>query len=418
MTEANKNNFDVVVIGGGPAGMLSAIRAGQLGAKVVLLEKNETLGSKLLLTGGKRCNITNATFDTKNLAEKYGKEGFFLLHALSIFGAKETIEFFNKNGIKTKVEKENKVYCATNKASDVLKALIYLLRNNEVSVVNNAKIKEIKVSKNGISKIVSDDNQEYIAKNYIIATGGKTYPFTGSTGDGYKFAETLGHKIEKLKPALTPIKIKEEWVKKAQGLSLADAKLDIYLNQKKDFSVSGEIMFTHFGLSGPVILSISERVGDLLEKGNVKIYLDLNSNLTPEALDKIIQNYFEKNVKKNLKNCLTELLPSKLIPIIIELSKTEATKKANEVTKEERQRLVAIIKKLEMTPTELLGFDQALITSGGISLKEIDAKTMKSKIVKNLFFAGEIINLHGPTGGYNLQLCWSTGYLAGQSATK
>jgi len=416
MPETNEHNFDVAVIGGGPAGILAAVRAGQLGKKVVLLERNETLGSKLLLTGGARCNLTNATFDKKELAQQYGKEGYFLLHALSIFGAEETIKFFNKNGVKTKTEKENKVYCATDKANDVLKALIYLLRNNEVSVINHAKVKEIKKQKNKISKIVLENNKEITAKNYIIATGGKSHPATGSTGDGYKFAEILGHKIEKLRPGLVPIKIREEWVRNAQGLSLPDAKLDVYLDQKKNFTASGEIMFTHFGLSGPAILSISERVGSLLEKGKVKIALDLNSNLTPEALEKIVQTYFEKNVKKTLKNCLTEILPSKLIPVIIELSKTEAAKKANQVTKEERQRLVAVIKKLEMTVEELLGFDQAMITVGGVSLKEIDAKTMKSKIIDNLYFAGEVINLHGPTGGYNLQACWSTGYLAGQSA--
>jgi len=414
--QENNNNFDVAIIGGGPAGMLAAIRAGQLGKKVVLLEKNETLGNKLLLTGGGRCNITNATFDKKELAQKYGKEGFFLLPALSVFGAKETIEFFNKNGIKTKVEKDNKVYCATDKANNVLKALIYMLRNNEVSVINHAKVKKIELQKNKISKIILEDNSKITAQNYIIATGGKSHPATGSTGDGYEFAKTLGHKIEKPKPALVPIQIKEEWVKKAQGLSLANAKLDVYFNNKKDFSATGEIILTHFGLSGPAILSISEKVGDLLEKGEVKIALDLNSNLTPEALDKIIQNYFETNINKTLKNCLTEILPTKLILIILELSKTEATKKANQVTKEERQRLVSVIKKLEMTVSGLLGFDQAMVTTGGISLKEIDAKTMRSKIIKNLFFAGEVINLHGPTGGYNLQACWSTGYLAGENA--
>jgi len=415
MTE---NNFDVAIIGGGPAGMLAAIRAGQLGKKVVLLEKNETLGNKLLLTGGGRCNISNATFDKKELAQKYGKEGFFLLPALSVFGAKETIEFFNKNGIKTKIEKDNKVYCATDKANNVLKALIYMLRNNEVSVINHAKVKKIELQKNKISKIILENNSKITAQNYIIATGGKSHPATGSTGDGYEFAKTLGHKVEKPKPALVPIQIKEEWVKKAQGLSLANAKLDVYLNNKKEFSAVGEIILTHFGLSGPAILSISEKVGDLLEKGEVKIALDLNSNLTPEALDKIIQNYFETNINKTLKNCLTEILPTKLILVILELSKTEATKKANQVTKEERQRLVSVIKKLEMTVSGLLGFDQAMVTTGGISLKEIDAKTMRSKIVKNLFFAGEVINLHGPTGGYNLQACWSTGYLAGENAGK
>jgi hypothetical protein len=413
----SENNFDVIVIGGGPAGMMAAIKAGQLKKRVALLEKNATLGSKLLLTGGHRCNITNATFNAKEMAEKYGKEGLFLLNSLSIFGAKETIEFFNKNGVKTKIEKENKVYCATDKSSDVLKSLIYLLRNNEVQVITSAKVKEILQEKNKISKIILNNNKELIAKNYILTTGGMSYPETGSTGDGYEFAKNLGHKVEIPKPALVPIKIKEEWVKKAQGLSLPDAKLDVFSNNKKIFSVSGEIIFTHFGLSGPAILSISERVGRLLEKGQVKIFLDLNSDLSPEDLDKIIQKYFNENAKKSVKNCLTDILPTKLIPIILDLLKIESSKNANTTTKEERLKIVSIIKKIEMTPTELLGFDQAIITSGGVLLKEIDAKTMKSKIVKNLFFAGEVINLHGPTGGYNLQICWSTGNLAGQSAT-
>lgn len=413
-----KNNFDVIVIGGGPAGIISAIRAAQLKKRVALLEKNNVLGKKLLLTGGHRCNITNATFDAKEMAKKYGKEGLFLLHALSNFGAKETIDFFNKNGVKTKIEKENKVYCATNKSSDVLKALIYMLRNTEVQVIANAKVKEILHQKNKISKIILNNNKELTAKNYILATGGKSYPETGSMGDGYEFAKNLGHKIETPRPALVPIKIKEEWVKKAQGLSLPDVKLDIFSNNKKVFSISGEIIFTHFGISGPAVLSISEEVGKLLEKGSAKIFLDLNSNLSPEELDKIIQNYFNENAKKSVKNCLADILPTKLIPIILDLLKIESSKNANTTTKEERHKIVNIIKKLEMTPTELLGFDQAIVTSGGVLLKEIDAKNMKSKIIDNLFFAGEIINLHGPTGGYNLQICWSTGYLAGQSSTK
>lgn len=414
--ETNKNNFDVLVIGAGPAGIMAAIRAGQLGAKVALLEKNESLGKKLLLTGGKRCNLTNATFDAKEFAKKYGKEGFFLLHALSVLGAKETIEFFNKNGLKTKIEKDSKIYCATDKAADVLKLFIYLLRNNNVSVLANSKVKEIKTKSNRVSKIILENNKELTAKNYIISTGGKSYPFTGSSGDGYRFAEKMGHKIEQLKPALAPIKIEESWVKKAQGLSLPAARLNIFLNRKKIFSVTGEIIFTHFGLSGPAILNISGRVGDLLEKGNVKIILDLNSTLNLGAIDKIIQNYFLNNINKTLKNCLANLLPPKLIPAILEISKTDPAKKVNEITKAERTRLIEVLKKFEMTPAELLGFDYALITLGGISLKEINSKTMQSKIIENLFFAGEVINLHGPTGGYNLQACWSTGYLAGENA--
>jgi len=418
MTEENKNNFDVLVIGGGPAGIIAAIRAGQMGASVAILEKNEALGNKLLLTGGRRCNITNTSFDTKELAKQYGKEGDFMLHALSIFGVKETIEFFNKNGLKTKIEKDGRVFPKSDKANDILKILIYFLRNNEVTVLTNSEVKEIKFKGKKITKVILKDNREFTAKNYIITTGGMSLPFTGSTGDGYKFAEKLGHKIEKLKPALAPIVMKEHWVKEIQGLSLPNAKLDFFIDKKKSFSITGEIIFTHFGLSGPAILNISQKVGELLEKGEVKIVLDLNPELDLQGLDKILLDYFARNINKSLKNCLANLLPPKLIPAIIELSKTDPLKKVNEITKEERFRLIEVLKKFEMTPTGLLGFDEAMVTSGGISLKEIDAKTMKSKIIDNLFFAGEIINLNGSTGGYNLQLCWSTGYLAGQTSAK
>jgi len=410
------NNFDVIVIGGGPAGIMAAIKAGQLKKRVALLEKNATLGNKLLLTGGKRCNITNISFLEKELAMQYGKEGLFLLHAFSIFGPKEMIEFLNKNGIKTEIEKQGRVFPKSNKANDILKLFIYFLRNNNVTVINKAHVKDIKFKNKLITEIILSNEKKLTAKNYILSTGGMSYSFTGSTGDGYKFAEKMGHKIEPLKPGLVPITIKEEWVKKIQGLSLSDAKLDIYAGTKKQFSITGAIIFTHFGLSGPAILNISQKVGDLLEKGKATIVLDLNPDKNLQEIDIILQNYFLQNTNKTLKNCLANLLPPKLIPAILELSNVNPSKKVNEITKEERLKLVKVLKKFEMTPTGFLSFNEAMITLGGISLKEIDAKTMRSKIIKNLFFAGEIINLHGPTGGYNLQQCWSTGNLAGKNA--
>ena len=444
MFKENDVIFDVAVIGGGPAGMMAAGRAGELGKKVVLLEKNNALGKKLLLTGKGRSNITKAEFNPKEFIKEYGREGDFLLHALSFFGVKETIGFFEKKGLKTKTERGKRVFPQSDKASDVLNVLTDYLKKNKVKIMTNSEVREILKRKNRISKIVLKGGREISAKNYVMATGGKSFPGTGSTGDGYKWAKEMGHSIIKLRPALVPLKIKEDWLKKAQGLSLKNIELTAFQHSSKKDSRFGELLFTHFGLSGPIVLDLSGKIGELLEKGEVhpytkqglvaegdkmsgaypcygvgvKLFLDLKPALDFQTLDKRIQLDFSKYSNKLFKNCLSDLLPQKLIPVIVELSGIASSKKVNEITREERHKLVRLLKGLEMTVSSLLGFDTAIITSGGVSLKEIDSKTMKSKIVENLFFAGEIINLHGPTGGYNLQLCWSTGYLAGQMATK
>jgi hypothetical protein len=410
-----RGNFDVAVIGGGPSGMMAAIRASKLGARVILLEKNLTLGEKLLLTGKGRSNITKAEFNSRELAKKYGREGDFLLYALSVFGVKETIKFFEKCGLKIKEERGKRMFPQSNKAVDVLNALVRLLKKNNVSILTDAKVIRILVKGNKITKLVLKDGGEITAKNYLICTGGKSYPKLGSTGDGYKWLHKLGHKVIKPRPALTAINIKEFWPKKAQGLSLKNIQLDVFQGGKKKDSRFGELLFTHFGISGPIVLSLSEKVGELLEKDKVTLFLDLKPALTLEKLDKRILSDFSKYSNKMFKNSLSSLLPSKLIPVIVELSGIDGMKKVNEITKEERSKLIKLLKKLELTVNSLIGFETAIITSGGASLKEIDSKTMKSKIIDNLFLAGEVINLHGPTGGYNLQLCWSTGYLAGQS---
>jgi len=277
-------------------------------------------------------------------------------------------------------------------------------------------VEKILKQKNRASKIILKDGREISAKNYIIATGGKSFPGTGSTGDGYQWAKELGHSISKLRPALVPLKIKESWPKMAQGLALKNVELSVFQNNKKKDSRFGEMLFTHFGISGPIILDLSGKIAELLEKGEVKLVLDLKPALDFQTLDKRIQSDFSKYSQKLFKNSLSDLLPQKLIPIIVKLSGITPLKKVNVITREERYKLVRLLKGLAMTVSSLLGFEMAIVTSGGVSLKEIDSKTMKSKLIENLFFAGEIINLHGPTGGYNLQLCWSTGYLAGQMA--
>lgn len=410
------NNFDILVIGGGAAGIMAAMKAREAGSKVAILEKNSSLGKKLLLTGGGRCNITNAIFDNKKLAQKYGKEGFFILPALSVFGVGKTIEFFGKNGVKTKTEKDNKVYCITNDANDVVEVFKKLLAQNNVSVFYNSDVKKIESNNKTISEVILQNGEKFFAKKYILATGGKSYCATGSTGDGYKWAEELGHKIEKLRPGLTPIKIKEDWVKKLQGLSLKNEKINIFYNRKKIFSETGDIIFAHFGLSGPAILNTSSKIGELLEKGEVKISLDLFSDLNQEEAETELQKLLLQNNRKQIANLLTDLFPQRLVEIILMLAGLSHDKKCGTISKKERQILSRQMKNMQVTVDGLFDFNSAIITTGGISLKEIDAKTMKSKIIKNLYFAGEIINLHGPTGGYNLQACWSTGYLSGQSA--
>lgn len=408
--------FDVAVIGGGPSGMMAAGRAGELGKKVVLLEKNDSLGRKLLLSGGSRSNIACADFDLKLLAEKYGREGDFLLFPFSVFGPRETINFFERRGLRTKIEKGKRVFPESDRAEDVLGVLIDYLKEGGVETVFNAAVSEITKGKNKISQIVLKNGRVIKAKNYIICTGGKSYPETGSRGEGYVWAEALGHMVEKLRAALVPLNIKEAWSKSISGLSLDDVELTVFQNNKRRDRRSGELLFTHFGLSGPLVLDLSENIGKLLEKGQVELVLDLKPDLHSQELDKVIQGDFFKDSPKLLKNYLSDLFPQRLAFVILELSGIDPGKNTNEITRKERQRLVGLLKSLRMTVTSLLGWETAIVTSGGVSLKEIGSKTMRSKLVENLFFAGEIINLQGPSGGYNLQLCWSTGYLAGQEA--
>ena len=410
-----ENNFDVAVVGAGPAGMIAAGRAAELGARVILIEKNKKSGKKLFLTGKGRCNITNAEFNLRKLVENYGKNGKFLFHAFSVFGPKDVIDFFEKLGLKTKIERGKRVFPFSDKSKDVLEALIKYLIKNRVNIIYNSEVIRIDYQNRKIKKLILK-NREIVAENYIFCTGGKSYPLTGSTGDGFKWANDLGHHIKKLSPALVPIKTKENWVRELQGLSLKNVEISVFQKDKEERSEFGECLFTHFGLSGPIILDISKKVGELLKNGEVKLLLDLKPALDFAKLDKRVQRDFKKYQNKSFKNCLTDLLPRKLIPVIVKLSNIDSEKKVNNIKREERQNLVKLLKNLEMTAERLLGFDSAIITSGGISLGEINDKTMKSKIIDNLFFAGEIIDIDGPSGGFNLQNCWSTGHLAGENA--
>lgn len=411
------NSFDIVVIGGGPAGMMAAGRAAKLGAKVVLIEKNEILGKKLLITGKERCNFTHNEFDIRKFAEKFGRNGRFLYSALAVFGPLEVIDFFESRGVKGKVEQGDRIFPENGNAQDILNVLIKYLTEGKVNILLNSEVSGFKQENGKISQVLLRDRQ-IDADKFIICAGGKAYPQTGSTGEGYQWARQLGHTVITPVPSLTPVKTSEDWVKEVQGLSLKNVSLKLFHNGKKQDERFGEMLFTHFGVSGPIVMDMSKNIGGLLKNGPLKLILDLKPALDFKKLDKRIQRDFQEFKGRMFKNSLKGLLPLSMIPVMIKLSAIEPEKKVDYISREERNKLVHLLKELELTPTELLGFKWSVVTSGGVSLKEVNPNTMGSKKMQNLYFAGEILDLDGPSGGYNLQECWSSGYLAGESAAK
>jgi len=407
--------YDLIVIGVGPTGMMAAGKAAENGASVLLLEKNDRLGVKLLITGKGRCNITNSEFTTKNLVEKFDKKGKFLFNALNKFSNKDIINFFEERNLKTKVERGNRVFPVSDSAIDVLNILKDYLKENNVKIKTNIQIKEFKLKDNLIDKIILNNKKELKAKKYIISTGGRSYPQTGSSGDGYDYLRKMGHTITDINPSLTLILIKETFIKNIEGLSLKNVTINIYQNNKKIDSRFGETLFTLNGMSGPIILDMSRDIGLALKKDEVKLKIDFKPTLDYKKLDNRIQKDFEKYHNKFFINSLNDLLPKKLIPVIIKLSKIDPKKKVNSITKEERKILLHLLKDFELSIKSLYGFNKAIITSGGVNLREVDPKTMQSKIINNLYLAGEILDIDGPTGGYNLQASWSTAYIAGDS---
>ena len=412
-----RNTYDVIVVGGGPAGMMAAGRAAELGANVLLLEKNNKLGKKLLITGGGRCNITNAEFDVRKLVAKYGAKGKALFGSFARFGVEDILTFFNSRGLPTKVEAEKRAFPQSNKAEDVWKVLVTYLKQGKVEIITNSPVSKVLHSDDTITGIQVGAHV-YTAKKYVIATGGKSRPETGSTGEGYDWMRALGHAVEESDPALVPVKIKEEWVKKLSGLSFVEAKLTIFQDNKKQESRIGKMLFTHFGISGPLVLNMSKTIAELYKYAPVTLQLDLYPEVDIAALDKKMLESLAKALNKKIKNNLGELVPPKMIPAILELTGISPDTEGNALTKEERRSIVSLLKALPMTVSGFLGVEKAIVTSGGVSLKEIDFKTMQSKLYSNLYLAGDILNFDRPSGGYSLQICWTTGYLAGENSAQ
>lgn len=404
----------VVIIGAGPAGMTAAYSASQNGIDVVLIEKNERVGRKLLITGKGRCNITN-NCEVEELIANVNTNGKFLYSAFYTFTNYAVMEMFESLGVRLKTERGNRVFPESDRAMDVVDAMARLIKRKNIKLVTGKTVKDIKEKNGKVESVVLSNGKEIKADAVIIATGGASYQRTGSTGDGYRLAEKLGHKITPLKPSLIGLEIQEDFVHKLKGLSLRNVAINVYgKKNKKIYDDFGEMEFTDYGVDGPIIKSASCIMRDL-SKESYKISLDLKPALDHEKLDKRVQRDFQKYINKKFENSLSDLLPSKMIPVVVELSGIDPATPVNSITKEERRNLVNTIKNIEMNVKRYRPMEEAIVTSGGVKTSEINSSTMESKLVEGLYFAGEVIDVDAYTGGFNLQIAFSTGYLAGSN---
>jgi predicted Rossmann fold flavoprotein len=417
MKKPMHQSWDVVVIGGGPAGMMAAGRAAECGASVMLLEKNSRLGEKLLMSGGGRCNLTNAEPDQHNLLAKYKEAAKFLYSPFSKFGVEETLRFFHDRNMPTKVEPGNRVFPVSDSSQSVFDVLERYMTEGGVTVRNGSVVVGIQASNGLMEGVQLSDGTLILGKRYILATGGKSHPETGSTGDGFRWLRAIGHTIIDPDPSLVPIRVKESWIKELSGISFEDAKLSIFQNGGKQGGGRGKLLFTHFGLSGPLVLNMSKDIGESLKYGETEVSVDFFPTLDVKKIDEKIQGIFSEHLNKQIKNVLREIVVPLLVPVLIRLSGIDPEKEVNSITKEERLALVKLLKDFRLQVDGLLGPEKAIVTSGGVALQEVDFKSMQSRLYPNLFLVGDILNIDRPSGGYSLQLCFTTGYVAGESAT-
>lgn len=403
----------VIVAGGGAAGMMAALAAAEKGSEVLLYERNEKLGKKLFITGKGRCNLTNHC-DVETLLAHVVRNPKFLYSAFYGFDAESMMKFMESAGLRLKTERGNRVFPVSDKSSDVIKTLEKLLKKYHVKIFFNQRVKKLLINDRGCYGILLENGREETADAVIVATGGLSYPSTGSTGDGYSFAKEAGIEVKETYPSLVSFVAKEAYIPNFQGVSLKNVKLTLYQGKKKLYEEQGELLFTHFGLSGPLVLTASTVLSGQDVK-DIRGAIDLKPALTGEKLDARLLRDFKEAGNHSFKNSIKKLLPAKMIPEMIRLSEISPDKRINEVTKEERKRLSGLLKALPFTIEELGGYEEAIITRGGVSVKEINPATMESKKVKHLYFAGEVLDLDATTGGYNLQIAWSTGRLAGVS---
>ncbi len=404
----------IVVVGGGPAGMIAAGKAAERGHEVHLFEKNSILGKKIYITGKGRCNITNDS-DVDCFIENIPGNPYFLYSALYSFDSGKTIEFFNSLGVKTKVERGNRVFPVSDKAADVAMAMERYVKKSGVIIHTNSEINDIVCGDGIVLGVKTERGEKIKANGVIIATGGLSYPGTGSTGAGYAFAKKCGHTVTSLSPSLVPLRAKEKWCAELMGLSLKNVKISVKNgNGHMFYEDFGEMMFTHYGVSGPMILSASRHVLGKFAEG-IQLFIDLKPAIDEKTLDNRVLRDFEKYINKNFGNALGDILPQKMIQVIVNLSGIPNDKKVHDITREERRALVKLLKKVVLNITGTAGYNEAVVTSGGVEVDEINPTTMESKIVKNLHFAGEVLDVDGYTGGFNLQIAFSTGYAAGNN---
>jgi len=406
----------IVVVGGGPAGMMAGIRASDVGQNVILIEKNSILGRKLLLSGKGRCNLTNAC-DLDSFIRRFSHNGQFLRDAFHKFFNLDLMQFFEKRGLKLKVERQLRVFPVSNRSDSILKVLKKELEKNKVKIIYRTALKDIFIQNDRVKGLLLADGRSIAADKLILATGGVSYGFTGSTGEGLEIAKKLGHHIVPLRSGLVPLETRQQYPKILKGLTLKNIRLKFTDGQKEITSEIGELLFTNFGISGALVLTLSGQAVDWLnENKHIYIEIDLKPALSKEQLNSRLLREFKLNSKKGIKNILKNLLPQRLVDVFIDLVKINQDKKVSQITQTERQRIISLLKGLHLEIIKARSIDEAMISRGGISLKEIDPRTMESRIIRGLYFAGEMIDIDADTGGFNLQAAFSTGYLAGESA--